>query len=138
MTSQPPLVLVVDDESHILHVVSLKVKNAGYRIITAEDGEEGLATAIEQKPDLIITDYQMPYMTGLEMCIELKKHEQTCNTPALMLTARGFSLPQNLIDQTNIAGVISKPFSPRDVLAQVQELIGQTSTSPQPKDDWQS
>ena len=131
MTSQSPLVLVVDDESHILHVVSLKVKNAGYRIITAEDGEEGLASAIEHQPDLIITDYQMPYMTGLEMCIELKKHEQTREIPALMLTARGFSLPQDLVDQTNITGVISKPFSPRDVLARVQELIGETSASPQ-------
>ena len=131
-------ILVTEDDVAVRTFVSRALQLDGHDIVTAEDGEEGLATAIEQKPDLIITDYQMPYMTGLEMCIELKKHEQTCNTPALILTARGFSLPQNLIDQTNIAGVISKPFSPRDVLAQVQELIGQTSTSPQPKDDWQS
>lgn len=119
-----PLILVVDDESHILHVVSLKLQNAGYRVITAEDGEEGLATALERRPDLIITDYQMPFMTGLELSIALKEHEVTGQTPVLMLTARGFSLAQEYLDRTNIAAVVSKPFSPREILGRVQELIG--------------
>ncbi|MBI1335676.1 MAG: response regulator [Phycisphaera sp.] len=123
-----PLILVVDDESHILHVVTLKLTNAGYEVITAEDGEEGFAVAIESKPDLIITDYQMPYATGLELCQRLKGHEATRATPALMLTARGFSLDQDLLDQTNIADVISKPFSPSGILDKVHELLGTTKT----------
>lgn len=117
-------ILVVDDEAHILHVVSLKLRNAGYDIITAEDGEEGLESAIQNKPDLIITDYQMPFMTGLELCTALKENEVTCATPAIMLTARGFSLAQELLDKTNIAAVLSKPFSPREVLSKVVELVG--------------
>lgn len=117
-------ILVVDDEAHILHVVSLKLRNAGYDVITAEDGEEGLESAVENRPDLIITDYQMPFMTGLELCTALKENEVTRATPAIMLTARGFSLAQNLLDQTNIAAVLSKPFSPREVLSKVVELIG--------------
>lgn len=124
MNRNSPLILVVDDEAHILHVVSMKLRNAGYEVITAEDGEEGLASAIENRPDLVISDYQMPYMTGLEMCIQLKKHAATCATPALMLTARGFGLGPEAMDQTNIAGVLSKPFSPREVLSRVQELLG--------------
>ena len=128
MSTNAPLILVVDDEAHILHVVSLKLRKAGYEVITAEDGEEGLSVAIEQQPDLIITDYQMPFMTGLELCIELKKQDETRDIPALMLTARGFSLAADDLDQTNIAGVISKPFSPRDVLDQVQDLIAQGNT----------
>lgn len=124
MNRNAPLILVVDDEAHILHVVSMKLRNAGYEVITAEDGEEGLASAIENRPDLVISDYQMPYMTGLEMCIQLKKHASTAATPALMLTARGFGLGQDAMDQTNIAGVLSKPFSPREVLSRVQELLG--------------
>jgi len=123
MSTKPPVILVVDDEAHILHVVSLKLSKAGFEVITAEDGEEGLAVATEHQPDLIITDYQMPFMTGLELCIELKKQEETRDIPALMLTARGFSLASDDLDQTNIAGVISKPFSPREILDQVQNLI---------------
>lgn len=119
-----PLILVVDDEVHILHVVSLKLRNAGYEVITAEDGEEGLETALEQHPDLVITDFQMPYMTGLELCQKLKEDQRARATPALMLTARGFSLDGDDLERTNIVGVISKPFSPREVLMRVQDLVG--------------
>jgi two-component system, OmpR family, alkaline phosphatase synthesis response regulator PhoP len=123
MARNQPLILVVDDETHILHVVSLKLRNAGYDVVTAEDGEEGLAVALESLPDLVITDFQMPFMTGLEFCQKLKEHEQTSAIPALMLTARGFSLTDDDVRRTNVAGVLSKPFSPREVLSRVQNLI---------------
>lgn len=119
-----PLILIVDDETHILHVVSIKLKNAGYRIVTAGDGEEGLAAALEHQPDLVITDYQMPFMTGLELCIAMKQHETTAHIPAMMLTARGFSLDSQYTEQTNIVALLSKPFSPREILAKVQSLVG--------------
>ena len=129
MTAEAPLILVVDDESHILHVVSLKLQNAGYRVITAEDGEEALALALEQRPALVITDYQMPRLSGPELCQRLRNDARTSQTPALMLTARGFSLSQNDLDQTNIVAVLSKPFSPREILTQVQRLLDeQTQT----------
>lgn len=124
MNRDKPLILVVDDEAHIVHVVSLKLANAGYEVITAEDGEEALAIATERQPDLVVTDFQMPFMTGLELCVKLKEQAATRTMPALMLTARGFSLAADQMDQTNIAGVLSKPFSPREVLTRVQELIG--------------
>lgn len=122
-TPRKPLILIVDDESHILHVVSLKLRNAGYEVVTAEDGEEGVAAATEHWPDLIISDYQMPYMTGLELCLTLRQQDATREIPVLMLTARGFSLAQDYLEQTNIVGVVSKPFSPREILARVQETL---------------
>lgn len=118
-------ILVVDDESHILHVVSLKLKNAGYRVVTAVDGEEGLETALRESPDLVITDYQMPVMTGLELCEQLRRHEATAKTPALMLTARGFGLSDEVLAAARVSGVLTKPFSPREVLGEVQRLIGE-------------
>ncbi len=123
MQREQPLILVVDDEMHILHVVRMKLVNAGYDVITAEDGEQAFEMAMQHRPDMVITDYQMPYMTGLELCLKLKEQEQTAATPALMLTARGLSLPQTYLDQTNINGVISKPFSPREILAHVEQLL---------------
>lgn len=118
-------ILVVDDESHIVHVVSLKLRNAGYRVVTAADGEEGLEAALREAPDLVITDYQMPVMSGLELCEGLRKHEATARTPALMLTARGFGLSDEALAGARVSGVLTKPFSPREVLGEVQRLIGE-------------
>ncbi len=124
-----PVVLVVDDEAHILHVVSLKLRNAGYEVITAVDGEEGLEKALAESPDLLITDYQMPLVSGLELCEKLKAEPATAELPAIMLTARGFSLNDQDLNATNIKAVLSKPFSPREVLKRVQELL---DARPQP------
>ena len=122
-----PTVLVVDDESHIVHVVTLKLQNAGYTVLTAADGEEGLAMAEHHQPDLLITDYQMPYMTGLELCLELQKQQAERPIPALMLTARGLSLASEYTQQANIVGLLSKPFSPREVLNKVQAVLAQAT-----------
>ena len=122
MEREKPLILVVDDETHILHVVSLKLRNAGYEVVTAQNGEEGFDTALQRIPDLIITDYQMPVLSGLEMCQKLKRESTTGHIPALMLTARGFSLGDDELLSTNITIVLSKPFSPREILAHVQKL----------------
>ena len=118
-------ILVIDDETHILHVVSLKLRNAGYEVITAEDGEEGFSKALSCSPDLIISDYQMPFMTGLDLCIKLKEHTKTSHIPAIMLTARGFSLSNDYLEKTNIEGVLTKPFSPREILDRVEKLLNQ-------------
>ena len=80
-------VLVVDDEVHILHVVSLKLRNAGFAVITAQDGQEALEIAQVELPDLIITDYQMPHLSGLELCQRLKQLPGTKDIPALLLKA---------------------------------------------------
>lgn len=125
MNSNPPTILVVDDEAHILHVVSLKLRNAGFAVVTADNGEEGLEACLAHQPDLIITDYQMPLMSGLEMSTALKADERTAHIPALMLTARGFSIPAESLAKTNIVSVLSKPFSPREVLQKVQDMLGQ-------------
>ena len=125
MSQQPDkkLILVVDDEAHILHVVSLKLRNAGFEVVTANDGEEALDLAMQVHPDLVITDFQMPFMSGLELCQRMKATQATSDVPAIMLTARGFSLTEDDLARTNIAGVLSKPFSPREVLMRVQQLI---------------
>ena len=116
-------VLVVDDEAHILQVLSFKLRKAGLDVITAVDGEEGLEAALQERPDLIITDFQMPYMTGLELCRALAEQESTRAIPVLMLTARGYVLDDEALAVGNIKDVLSKPFSPRAILQQVNELL---------------
>jgi two-component system, OmpR family, alkaline phosphatase synthesis response regulator PhoP len=125
MSQQGKRILVVDDESHIVNVVSLKLRNAGFEVLTAADGEEALELALHSELNLVITDFQMPFMTGLELCQRLREDPHTAELPVLMLTARGFSLNPEDLNRTNIMGVLSKPFSPRQVLTKVHELVGE-------------
>jgi two-component system phosphate regulon response regulator PhoB len=125
MTEGRPVILVVYDEPHITHVVALKLRHAGYDVVTAGDGEEGFEIACETDPTLIITDLQMPYMTGLEMCRKLADVPATARTPVLVLTARGYHLSPDDTAGSNIKGMISKPFSPREILDKVATLIGE-------------
>ena len=116
-------ILVADDESHILHVVSLKLRNAGYHVLTARDGQEALEMAQSEKPDLIITDYHMPMLSGLELCRRLKQDPITSAIPAIMLTARGYQLDPSDTEQSGILRMLSKPFSPRQLLTTVNEVL---------------
>jgi two-component system, OmpR family, alkaline phosphatase synthesis response regulator PhoP len=128
-------ILVIDDEAHILQVLTLKLRNAGYEVVTATDGEEGLELATRSgggMPDLIITDFQMPYMTGLELCRALAAKAETACVPVIMLTARGYALDKEDLGPgglSNIRVVLSKPFSPRAILQQVEELLSERGES---------
>ena len=82
-------ILVADDEIHIVHVVAMKLRNNGFDVITAENGAESLKLACSEKPDVIVTDFQMPAMTGLEMIEELRGRDDMGDVPVIMLTARG-------------------------------------------------
>jgi len=116
-------ILVADDESHILHVVSLKLRNAGFKVLTARDGQEALEVAQQQHPDLLITDYHMPELSGLELCQRLKQDAATADIPAIMLTARGYHLEPQDTQQSGILRMLSKPFSPRHLLSTVNEVL---------------
>ncbi|MGD0137313.1 MAG: response regulator [Tepidisphaeraceae bacterium] len=116
-------ILVADDESHILHVVSLKLQNAGYEVLTASDGQEALEIAQAERPDLLITDYHMPQLSGLELCQKLKQDPATAGIPTIMLTARGYQLEPKDTNQSGISRMLSKPFSPRQLLATVNEVL---------------
>ena len=122
-------ILVADDESHILHVVSLKLRNAGFKVVTAQDGAEALELAQQQKPHLLITDYHMPQLSGLELCQRLKQDPLTAHIPAIMLTARGYHLEPADTEQSGILRMLSKPFSPRHLLATVNEVLEMTAAA---------
>ena len=122
-------ILIADDETHILNVLSIKLQNAGFNVMMAEDGETALQLACSVHPDLVITDYQMPGLSGLELCSKLQCEPGTRHVPAILLTARGFSIPEKDKGLTNIREVMSKPFSPREVLARVNELLAETAVT---------
>src|SRR5438067_12983226 len=120
-------ILVADDESHILHVVSLKLRNAGFTVVTASDGQEAYELALQEHPDLLITDYHMPQLSGLELCRKLKQDPATSRIPAIMLTARGHALESQDTEQSGILRLLSKPFSPRHLLSAVTEVLAEAA-----------
>lgn len=116
-------VLVVDDEIHIVHVVAIKLRNNGYDVITANNGAEALELAQQENPDIIVTDYQMPVMSGLELVKELRENEITKSIPVILLTARSFAISKEEQDDLQISTCLSKPFSPRELLGDIEDIL---------------
>ncbi len=121
---QPPLILIVDDESHIVNVLSVRLQHEGFRVVAAGDGRAALDVALRDQPDLVITDFQMPRLNGVELSLSLMRNAETANTPVILLTARSHTINHNEPLCENIKAMIGKPFSPRDVLKKVHELLG--------------
>jgi CheY-like chemotaxis protein len=118
-------VLVVDDEIHIVHVVAIKLRNNGYEVETANNGAEAYEYACRNKPDIIVTDFQMPTMSGMELVEKLRENEDTKNIPIIMLTARSFAIPKERQEQLKISNCLSKPFSPRELLSNIEDILYQ-------------
>ena len=121
--------LVVDDEFHIVQVVAIKLRNNGFEVITADNGADAYDLACEHKPDVIITDYQMPRLTGLELIEKLRANPQTVAIPVIMLTARGFAIEDQQKEKLGISACLSKPFSPREVFQTVEDVIRQATVA---------
>ena len=119
-------ILLCDDEIHILRAAEFKLKRAGYDVRIAGDGQEAWELIEQRKPDMLITDCQMPRLDGLGLVKRLRANPNMQDIPVLMLTAKGFELSQQeLAEQWQVKGLISKPFSPRELLATVKEILGE-------------
>jgi CheY-like chemotaxis protein len=118
-------VLVVDDEVHIVHVVAIKLRNNGYEVISADNGAEAFDLACKEKPDIIVTDYQMPVMSGMELVEKLRQCDETEDVPVIMLTARSFAISQEQQEDLKISSCLSKPFSPKELLGNIEDVLYQ-------------
>ncbi|MGA2070226.1 MAG: response regulator [Sedimentisphaerales bacterium] len=121
----PRKVLVVDDEVHIVHVVAIKLRNNGYEPITAGNGQEAYDLACRENPDIIIADYMMPVMSGLELLEKLRENETTRNIPFILLTARNFAIDDVNQQRLNVSQCITKPFSPKELLRNIEDILYQ-------------
>jgi len=120
-------VLVVDDEIHIVHVVAIKLRNNGYEVITAANGAEAFELVCSDKPDIVVTDFQMPVMTGLELVKKIRQNQQTKDIPVILLTARNFAVEDKEKEGLQISDCLSKPFSPKELLRSIQDVLYQTA-----------
>ncbi|MHC4475333.1 MAG: response regulator [Planctomycetota bacterium] len=118
-------VLVVDDEIHIVHVVAIKLRNNGYEVITAANGAEAFELACSEQPDVIVTDFQMPIMTGLELVEKIRQSDALKEVPVILLTARSFAIEEEQRQDLQISECLSKPFSPKELLRSIEDVLYQ-------------
>lgn len=116
-------ILVVDDEKNIVELVQYNLQREGYEVLVAYDGNEALSVTHTQKPDLIVLDVMLPGMDGLEVCRRLSQDEQTRNIPVIMLSARADELDKVLGLELGADDYVTKPFSPRELVARIKARL---------------
>lgn len=117
-------IVICDDEPHITLAVSMKLSKAGFNVEVLHDGQAAWEAIQRETPELLITDYQMPRMDGLELCRHVRQVHTSDRLPIFMLTAKGLELDSNgLKAEIGINRFILKPFSPRDLLKYVQDVL---------------
>lgn len=116
-------VVVCDDEPHITMAVSLKLRKAGYEVETHPDGRAAWESVAADPPALLVTDCQMPRMSGLDLLRNIRATPATAAVPAIMLTGKGLELDEaDVQDAFGAVRLFSKPFSPRELLTAVAEM----------------
>ena len=119
-------VIVCDDEPHIVRAISLKFSRAGFDVHGAPDAESAWQLLHQSPPAILITDFDLPGMTGADLVRMVRNDAALCDLPVIMLTARSFDLADSFDadGELDLSAVINKPFSPRELVLKVWEILG--------------
>ena len=119
-------ILIVEDEVAQVELLTYNLEKEGYQLFRAADGEEGLLLADERQPDLIILDWMLPVVSGIEVCRQLKKRTQTKLIPIIMLTARTEESDRIRGLETGADDYVVKPYSVSELIARIRALLRRT------------
>jgi DNA-binding response OmpR family regulator len=119
-----PVVLCADDDEDILALVAFRLERSGYTVLQARDGEEALALALRERPDLAVLDVMMPKLDGFELTRRLRADEATSRMPIILLTARAQDADVAQGFDAGADDYIRKPFSPQELRTRVQAMLG--------------
>lgn len=121
-------ILVVDDEDHIVELISYNLTNSDYEVLVANDGISAIEMAKEEHPKLILLDLMIPGADGYDVCKALRQNESTRDISIIMLTAKGEELDKILGLELGADDYITKPFSIRELLARIKAVLRRSST----------
>lgn len=127
-TAKPHLT-VVEDEAALVELLRYNFEKEGFRVSTATDGEAALVTIAESKPDLVILDWMLPHVSGLEVCRQLRRRSETRDLPIIMLTARGEEADRVRGLEVGADDYVAKPFSPSELIARVRAVLRRAKPS---------
>ena len=116
-------ILIADDEPNQLELMSFNLSSAGYSVIKAANGKEAIELIENHSPDLIILDWMMPKMSGIDVCRTLRSRSETKQIPIIILSARSEDSDKSLGLDTGADDYISKPFSPKELISRVKALL---------------
>jgi two-component system, OmpR family, phosphate regulon response regulator PhoB len=122
-------ILIVEDEAALVELLRYNLEKEGYRVTIASDGEEGLTAVEESKPDLIILDWMLPLVSGLEVCRQIRRKAATRGLPIIMLTARSEETDRVRGLEVGADDYITKPFSPSELMARVRAVLRRAQPS---------
>ena len=120
---QAPLVLVVEDEAALVTLLRYNLEREGFRVAEARDGEEAMLQIAEQMPDLVVLDWMLPLMSGIEVCRQLRRLPETRRLPIVMLTARGEEGDKLRGLDAGADDYVTKPFSPSELIARLRAVL---------------
>jgi len=118
-----PKILIADDEVYMLRLLEMTFKKGGYTVVTSRDGQEALARAASDGPQLIVLDIMMPGLDGLGALRQLKGNPATSNIPVVVLSAKGHALTKVEAELAGAVLFLAKPFSPNQLLSEVQKIL---------------
>ena len=130
----PKHILVVEDEPDTAELLELHLQNEGYRVTVAADGEQALSKLHKLMPDMVILDLMIPEIDGLEVCKFIRKDPATESLPVMMCTAKTSEIDKILGLEQGADDYVTKPFSPRELVLRVKNLLRRTETN-QVKDE---
>ena len=122
-------ILLADDEPNQIELMKFNLEKSGFLVKSAYNGEQALDMIYEKKPNVLIADWMMPKMSGIELCKILRSNKDTKLLPIIMLSARSEEADKSLGLDTGADDYISKPFSPMELVSRVKALIRRTNTS---------
>ncbi|MEM8800802.1 MAG: phosphate regulon transcriptional regulator PhoB [Pseudomonadota bacterium] len=118
-----PIALLIEDDDNLSELIRYNMSRDGFDVHHATDGEEGLMMASETQPDIVLLDWMLPHISGIEVCRRLRRQNQTANLPIIMLTARTEEADRIRGLDTGADDYITKPFSPRELLARIRAVL---------------
>ena len=127
-----PTILVVEDEQDILDLVDFNLRQAGFKVIKATSGMDGLREAQSQRPDLVVLDLMLPGMDGKEVCRRIRQDESIRSIPILMLTALASETDRVIGFEIGADDYMPKPFSPRELVLRVQAILRRSQENDEP------
>ncbi|MBL0930802.1 MAG: phosphate regulon transcriptional regulator PhoB [Alphaproteobacteria bacterium] len=127
-TAKPHLT-VVEDEAALVELLRYNFEKEGFRVTTATDGEAALVSIAESKPDLVVLDWMLPHVSGLEVCRQLRRKSETRDLPIIMLTARGEEADRVRGLEVGADDYVAKPFSPSELIARVRAVLRRAKPS---------
>jgi two-component system phosphate regulon response regulator PhoB len=121
-----PRVLVVEDEAPLVTLLRYNLEKEGFEVCEAGDGEEALAQIIERKPDIVLLDWMLPLVSGIEVCRRIRRSPETRSLPVIILTARGEEADRVRGLDSGADDYVVKPFSPSELVARLRALMRRT------------